>query len=116
ECRSDDETVRQLVDPLNDRITAVCVDAERAMLAALDGSCRTPIAGLAEISGVRLTIDGLLLSADGSREIRGRRSGSVRDAEALGTELGRELRSRFRIADAAATPAANFPTAVGAQE
>jgi hydroxymethylbilane synthase len=94
ECRADDGMVRQLVDPLNDPIAAACVGAERAMLGALDGSCRTPIAGLAEISGEQLTIHGLLLSADGSSEIRGRRAGSVRDAQALGTELGRELRSR----------------------
>jgi hydroxymethylbilane synthase len=94
ECRTDDETARQLIDPLNDAIAAVCVGAERAMLAALDGSCRTPIAGLAEVSRERLTIDGLLLSADGSSELRGRRSGSVHDAEALGAELGEELRSR----------------------
>ena len=42
------------------------------MLAALDGSCRTPIAGFAEADGGRLTIEGLLLRPDGSEEIRGR--------------------------------------------
>jgi len=94
ECRAGDETVRQLVGPLHDPISAACVAAERAMLAALDGSCRTPIAGLAEAADGRLTIEGRLLKTDGSDEIRGRRQGAIIDAEALGTALGRELRRR----------------------
>ena len=64
------------------------------MLAALDGSCRTPIAGLAEHVGNRMTIEGLLLNADGSSEIRGWRDGDLGEAAGLGTELGRELRGR----------------------
>ncbi len=94
ECRMADQMVRQLVEPLNDPISAARVRAERAMLAALDGSCRTPIAGLAEVDRDRLTIEGLLLNEDGSKEIRGRFEGGVDDAAALGAELGKELRSR----------------------
>lgn len=93
ECRTTDEMVRQLVEPLHDPISAACVVAERAMLAALDGSCRTPIAGFAEIGGDRLTIEALLLNEDGSKEIRGRLEGGIDDAARLGSELGRELRS-----------------------
>lgn len=94
ECRADDETVRRLVEPLHDPISAACVGAERAMLAALDGSCRTPIAALAEAADSGLMIEGRLLKPDGSEEVRGRRQGPVADAEALGAELGRELRLR----------------------
>jgi hydroxymethylbilane synthase len=94
ECRADDEAMRQLVQPLHDPVSAACVAAERAMLAALDGSCRTPIAGLGEVANDRLILQGLLLKADGSAVIRGRREGGVSDAKALGTELGRELRDR----------------------
>ena len=64
------------------------------MLAALDGSCRTPIAGLAELDGDRLTLEGLLLKPDGSAEIRAQATGAIDNAAALGTELGRELRRR----------------------
>jgi hydroxymethylbilane synthase len=64
------------------------------MLAALDGSCRTPIAGLAEADGDRLVVEGLLLKPDGGDEIRAHREGAIADAEALGTELGRTLRGR----------------------
>jgi hydroxymethylbilane synthase len=94
ECRTTDETMRHLVAPLHDPICAASVDAERAMLAALDGSCRTPIAGFAEIDGERLTIEGLLLNEDGSREIRGRFEGGIDDAAVLGAALGEDLRSR----------------------
>jgi len=63
-------------------------------LAALDGSCRTPIAGFAETDGGRLTIEGVLLKEDGSKEIRGRFEGGIDDAAQIGAELGKDLRSR----------------------
>jgi len=94
ECRVGDDELRRLLAPLHDSRSAACADAERAMLAALDGSCRTPIAGLAEIEGDRLVLEGLLLKPDGSAEIRARRAGAVADARHLGTELGGELRRR----------------------
>ncbi len=94
ECRTANEMVRQLIEPLHDPISAACIEAERAMLAALDGSCRTPIAGLAEIDGDHLAIEGLLLNDYGSREIRGRFEGEINDAAQVGAELGKDLRSR----------------------
>ena len=92
ECRAMDDWVRQLLAPLHDPASAACVTAERAMLAALDGSCRTPIAGLATIDGDRLSLEGLLLAPDGNDERRGRIAGAVADAEAIGSELGAQLR------------------------
>jgi hydroxymethylbilane synthase len=76
---------------LHDADSAACVTAERALLAALDGSCRTPIAALARIAGGRLALDGLLLSADGKAERRGSVAGLPGEAEALGTALGQQL-------------------------
>jgi len=93
ECRAGEAPVHQLLAPLHDPASAACVAAERAMLAALDGSCRTPIAGLATIAGDRLTLDGLLLAPDGSAERRDRIAGAVGDAVGLGSELGARLRS-----------------------
>jgi hydroxymethylbilane synthase len=92
ECRADDTAVKDLLTPLNHPESAACVVAERAMLAALDGSCRTPIAGLAMIGGDRLTLEGLLLSDDGSAERRGRSDGTVGDAVAIGNHVGELLR------------------------
>ncbi len=92
ECRAADPALRQLLAPLNDPTSAACVAAERAMLAALDGSCRTPIAGLAAIAGDRLSLDGLLLAPDGSGERRDHIAGAIGEAVALGNELGERLR------------------------
>jgi hydroxymethylbilane synthase len=94
ECRADDDAVRRLLMPLDDAPSAACAAAERAMLAVLDGSCHTPIAGLAETDGEGLTIEGLLLTPDGSAEIRARRSGAVADAAAIGSALGEDIRHR----------------------
>ena len=92
ECRGAEDEVRALLNLLHDPDTAACVTSERAMLAALDGSCRTPIAGLATIDGDRLTLEALLLSHDGRAERRGRTSGAVADARRVGGELGERLR------------------------
>ena len=92
ECRAGDAEVKRLLAPLNDMASAACAAAERAMLAALDGSCRTPIGGLATIRGERLILDGLLLSEDGKAERRGRSEGAVDDAVEIGTELGLRLK------------------------
>jgi hydroxymethylbilane synthase len=94
ECRAADARLRRLLEPLHDPKTAACTRAERAMLAALDGSCRTPIAGLATLDGDRLRLDALLLQPDGSGAISARRTGAVGDAEAIGSETGRDLRRR----------------------
>jgi len=92
ECRSDDADVLELLAPLNDPQSNACVTAERAMLAALDGSCRTPIAGLATIAGDRLALDALLLAPDGRAERRGRGEGAVADAAIIGNDVGERLR------------------------
>jgi hydroxymethylbilane synthase len=92
ECREGDPAVQQLIEPLNDPASAACVAAERAMLAALDGSCKTPIAGLATITGDRLTLDALLLAPDGSAERRDHIAGATGEAVLLGGELGARLR------------------------
>ena len=92
ECRAGDAEVKRLLAPLNDMASAACAAAERAMLAALDGSCRTPIGGLATIRGERLILDGLLLSEDGKAERRGRQEGAVNDAVEIGAALGLRLK------------------------
>ena len=94
ERRADDAQTAALLAPLNDSLTVLCVTAERAMLAALDGTCRTPIGGLATLSGDRLTLDGMLVWPDGSGLERMQQTGSRTDAVAIGTEVGNELRRR----------------------
>lgn len=92
EARADDAELGELLSPLHDAASAACVTAERAMLAALDGSCRTPIAGFAELAGGELRLRALLLAEDGSAERRAEGAGAIGDAEALGREIGERLR------------------------
>ncbi len=94
ERRTDDLLTAELLAPLNHGPTAQCVAAERAMLAALDGTCRTPIGGLATLDGDRLTLDGLLVWPDGSGLQRAQQTGDSADAIAIGTAVGAELRRR----------------------
>ncbi|MDA5194476.1 hydroxymethylbilane synthase [Govanella unica] len=94
ETRIEDELVREFLAPLNHRPTEIAVTAERALLATLEGSCRTPIAAHAEVAGEHLTLIARLLSVDGTQMFETRREGHVNDAAALGADAGLELKSR----------------------
>jgi hydroxymethylbilane synthase len=74
--------------------TGHAVTAERAMLAVLDGSCRTPIAGHARLVDGRLHLSGLVISPDGTAWAEGERHASVSDAARMGHELGHDLKAR----------------------
>ncbi len=92
-CRDDDARTRALLARLDHPETRSAVTAERAMLAVLDGSCRTPIAGFAETEPHgELVIRGRVAQPDGTRLIAGERRGAVADAARLGAELGEELK------------------------
>ncbi|HEX7072686.1 MAG TPA: hydroxymethylbilane synthase [Hyphomicrobiaceae bacterium] len=93
EIRSDDAKTARLVAALNHGPTALCVETERAFLARLEGSCRTPIAGLAELHDGVIHFRGLILSPDGTRFHATQRQGSPADARAMGDDAGRELRA-----------------------
>jgi hydroxymethylbilane synthase len=69
-------------------------DDARALLAALDGSCDTPIAGHAELDGGGLSLRALIARPDGSECLRAARSGTIADGAALGRDAGRELKTR----------------------
>lgn len=92
ECREGDGRVQGLIAPLDHGETRVCVVAERALLAALDGSCRTPIAAHVTLAGSRLDLAALIALPDGSCRIDTRISGAVADGAALGAEAGARLR------------------------
>lgn len=84
EIRARDERTAALIAPLNDAATALAVTAERAFLKRLEGSCRTPIAGLAELQNGRLLFRGQVLSPDGKVSYRAERSDAPERAIALG--------------------------------
>ena len=90
-CRSDDVKTRDLLQALNDDRTATAVSCERAFLGELDGSCRTPIAGLAEIADGVLRFRGLVLNPEGTEWHEIEKSGAPEDAVGIGASSGREL-------------------------
>ncbi|MFD2249028.1 hydroxymethylbilane synthase [Pseudochelatococcus lubricantis] len=89
--REQDIAIREAVTRLADAPTGIALEAERAFLRVLDGSCRTPIAGYARIVGGGIHFNGLLLSEDGREVVAAERSGAVADARALGEDAGREV-------------------------
>ncbi len=92
--RAGDSQTAQLVAAINDALTSIAVSAERTFLAVLDGSCRAPIGGHAQIKGDRLHFSGLVIAPDGTGAAETTREGSIKDAEALGADAGKELRAR----------------------
>lgn len=94
ERRAGDEEAAKVLSDLHHAESGLRVDAERAMLAVLDGSCRTPIAALAEISGKRMSLRGMILTPDGREVLSVARDGLAKDAIALGRDAGTELKSR----------------------
>lgn len=87
ECRQEDAEVNALLQPLNDRATALRVLAERAMNERLQGGCQVPIGGYAELEGDQLYLRGLVAATDGSEIIQS----AIRGAAASGIDLGRAL-------------------------
>ena len=90
-CRADDQRACELLAVLDHHPTRLEVAAERAFLKVLDGSCRTPIAGLARLKGNDIQFTGMILLPDGSEAHDVAVHGSAADAKALGTAAGEDL-------------------------
>jgi hydroxymethylbilane synthase len=91
QCRADDEATRALVAPLDDPPTRAAVEAERALLAALGGGCKLPIAGHALPHDGGLYLHGLLATADGQHVVRAGLPGPAGDPSALGRAVAARL-------------------------
>ncbi len=94
EGRAADDHIKALIAPLNDPSTDIRLTVERAFLKVLDGSCRTPVAGLAELSGDRIRFRGEILRPDGSLRYATSREGGVSDAAAMGIDAAMELKTK----------------------
>jgi hydroxymethylbilane synthase len=94
ESRFDDSATAALLAPLNDPATSLCVTAERAFLARLEGSCRTPIAGLGQLDAGVFTFSGEILKPDGSERHAATRQGQPAAAVQLAIDAAEELLKR----------------------
>ncbi|MDM1719032.1 hydroxymethylbilane synthase [Acinetobacter towneri] len=91
ECRSQDQAVLDLILPLMHAETNVCVRAERAFNAYLEGGCQVPIAGYATLQNGQLQIEGRVGSVDGQTILKAVQFGAPEQAEMLGEELAKAL-------------------------
>ena len=92
-CRANDKIVITRLKALNHKPTWQRIMAERKMLAVLDGSCHTPIGGLAKLGpDGDLILKGVLTNEDGSKFFKALKTGPAKKADAIGTDVGKELR------------------------
>lgn len=100
ECHQDNTAILDLLSPLNHNPTYLCVQVERAFLRALDGSCKTPIAGLATLEGGLCSFTGLVASPDGEfvhkETIRVGQDDAVKAAQLLGEKLYEKLQKYLK--------------------
>jgi hydroxymethylbilane synthase len=93
--RERDARALEALAAISDSETAAALTAERAFLGELEGSCRTPIAGLARLEGGRLRLRGEVLRTDGSERFAIALEGAPADAQRLGRDAGRDLKGRL---------------------
>ncbi len=91
ECRAADARTRQLVGVLQHEPTQLCLSAERAFAARLEGSCQSPVAGFAELQEDRIRVRGLVGEPDGTRIFADEMSGPAAEAVLLGDRLAARL-------------------------
>jgi len=91
ERRENDNRIAAMLEPLHDTVTGQRLAAERAFLSGLDGSCETPIGGLADIVGGTLRLRGEILRPDGSARHADDATAPVEDGAALGAEMAARL-------------------------
>ncbi len=94
ERRADDMRAAMMLEAIHHLETGQRLVAERAFLRGLDGSCETPIAGLAELDGGTIRLRGEILRPDGSEVLTDDQTALIADGAALGAEMARGLRHR----------------------
>jgi hydroxymethylbilane synthase len=93
EIREDDEATRKLLSAINHRQSEIAVTCERAFLKALDGYCRSPLAGLATLASNVVSFRGHALTPDGVHCFETTRTGSANDAAKMGEDAGKEVKA-----------------------
>lgn len=93
EIASAHERSRALLEPLHHRDTSICIEAERAFLKELDGSCRTPLAGHATLADDVVSFNAMALTLDGQKVFTAGRTGKASEAGRMGFDAAEEIRA-----------------------
>jgi len=91
QCKEDDKKILNILETINDKETYCCIQAERALLEAIDGDCDTAIGGLATLSNDKISLKSELFSNDGKKKFEFQSSGHFREAKEIGYKVGKEL-------------------------
>jgi hydroxymethylbilane synthase len=94
EVREDDHRMLDVVKTINDAAAGIALEAERAVVTRLGGGCQMPIGAYATVEGDTMTLAGIVIALDGSREVRASASGSVREPGAVGIQVADSLLAR----------------------
>ncbi len=92
-CRSDQVSVRNIIESINNQATVVCVSIEREFLRLLEGGCTAPIGAFAQIDGAEILFEGGLFSLDGKKAITVQHQGKVSDANLMSSKAVKEILS-----------------------
>ncbi|MBI5677865.1 MAG: hydroxymethylbilane synthase [Planctomycetes bacterium] len=91
EIRKDDTRIQKIVSAMDDEQTRIAVEAERSLLAKLQGGCQVPIGAYAEVQGKEVSIEAIICTLDGDHAIRDRHSGPKNQAAKIGDELAQRM-------------------------
>ena len=91
QCKKNDQQTLAILKKINDNETYYCVQAERALLEAIDGDCDTAIGGLAKLSNEKIILKSELFSNDGKKKFEAQSSGHFKEAKEIGYKVGNEL-------------------------
>jgi hydroxymethylbilane synthase len=91
QCKKNDQQTLAILKKINDNETYYCVQAERALLEAIDGDCDTAIGGLAKLSNEKIILKSELFSNDGKKKFEAQSSGHFKEAKEIGYKVGKEL-------------------------
>jgi len=91
QCRKNDQKTLNIIKMVNDKESYFCIQAERALLEAIEGDCDTAIGGLAKFSNEKIILKSELFSNDGNKKFQVQSSGYFKEAKAIGYKVGQEL-------------------------
>ena len=86
-----DTRIQKIVSGIDDEQTGIAIEAERSLLAKLQGGCQVPIGAYAEIHGKEVSIEAIICTLDGDHAIRDRHSGHKDQAAKIGEELAQRM-------------------------